>query len=107
METTSNGKHRSSPQKKQKARQDVVYSGTSQGAIMESLDPLLVGNDIEHEMASAANISTKINKNKAQNERHNMNSSTNSFGSLGKLLKIHRYFFIQAVVQTIRPVLSS
>ena len=60
---------------------------------MESLDPSLVGNDIEKEMASAGILSinpkNKQNqdiRNFPHNERSNMNSSTNSFGSTGKLL---------------------
>ena len=63
---------------------------------MESLDPSLVGNDIEHEMASAVNISTKKQssqdvKSSTHHERNNMNSSTNSFGSVGKLLEMFSF----------------
>ena len=102
MENTLNGKNRSSPPKPnhhQPHHQSNGYSNHSMqiggGAIMESLDPSLVGNDIEEEMASAG-IFTGNQKNKPHQEirnfpyteRSNMNSSTNSFGSSGKRFKI-------------------
>ena len=61
---------------------------------MESLDPSLVGTNIEHEVASAVNIPSMY-KNKSnrdvknsnkQIDRSNMSSSTTSFGSSGKCL---------------------
>ena len=58
---------------------------------MESLDPSLVGNDIEQEIASAGilnvNPKNKPNpdiRNFPYCERSNMSSSTNSYGSSGK-----------------------
>ena len=98
MENNFNGKNRSSPQKRQQqSHYSNGYSSHSSeqggGAIMESLDPSLVGNDIEKEMASAGILSinpkNKQNqdiRNFPHNERSNMNSSTNSFGSTGKPL---------------------
>ena len=97
MENTFNGKNRSSPPKRNhhQAYQSNGYSNHSVqnggGAIMESLDPSLVGNDIEEEMASAG-IFSGNQRNKPHQEirsfpyteRSNMNSSTNSFGSSGK-----------------------
>ena len=102
MENTSNGKSRIQPHKRQQVPHGTVYKNSCQGAIMESLDPSLVGNDIEHEMASAVNISTKKQssqdvKSSTHHERNNMNSSTNSFGSIGKLLgtpRKHIYIFL-------------
>ena len=94
MENISNGKSRIQPHKRQQVPHGTVYTNSCQGAIMESLDPSLVGNDIEHEMASAVNISSSTKKQSSQDvktsthhERNNMNSSTNSFGSVGKLLE--------------------
>ena len=101
MENTFNGKNRSSPPKRNQHQlhQSNGYSSYPMhiggGAIMESLDPSLVGNDIEEEMASAG-IFTGNQRNKPHQEirnfpyteRSNMNSSTNSFGSSGKRFKI-------------------
>ena len=61
---------------------------------MESLDPSLVGTNIEHEVASAVNIPSMyknksnrdVKNSKNQIERSNMSSSTTSFGSSGKCL---------------------
>ena len=92
MENISNGKSRVQHHKRQQVPHGIVYSNSCQGAIMESLDPSLVGNDIENEMASAVNISSnskkhtsKDVKNSTYHERNNMNSSTNSYGSAGNL----------------------
>ena len=94
MERNSNGKTRSSPSRRQQNYEDIWRPGPNQGAIMESLDPSLVGNNIEHEVASAVN-NPSMYKNKSnrdvknsnnQIERSNMNSSTTSFGSSGKCL---------------------
>ena len=98
MENTFNGKNRSSiqtRQQEQKYSQPNGYSNFSVhsggGAIMESLDPSLVGNDIEQEIASAGilnvNPKNKPNpdiRNFPYCERSNMSSSTNSYGSSGK-----------------------
>ena len=92
MERSSNGKTRSSTSRRQQNYEDIWRPGSNQGAIMESLDPSLVGTNIEHEVASAVNIPSMY-KNKSnrdikssqnQIERNNMSSSTTSFGSSGK-----------------------
>ena len=92
MERSSNGKTRSSPSRRQQHYEEIWRPGPNQGAIMESLDPSLVGTNIEHEVASAVNIPSMY-KNKANRdvknannriERSNMSSSTTSFGSSGK-----------------------
>ena len=94
MERSSNGKTRSSPSRRQQNYEDIWRPGPNQGAIMESLDPSLVGTNIEHEVASAVNIPSMY-KNKSnrdvknsnnQIDRSNMSSSTTSFGSSGKCL---------------------
>ena len=101
MEKTFNGKNRASPQKRYQhpPHHSNGYSNNSMqgggGAIMESLDPSLVGDDIEQELASAGILSMnpKINQSKESRnfpytEKSNMSSSTNSFGSTGKEFKI-------------------
>ena len=102
MENAINGKNRSSPPKRNQHQphQSNGYSNHSMqiggGAIMESLDPSLVGNEIEEEMASAGIFSGNQRNKQHQEirnfpytERSNMNSSTNSFGSSGKRFKIY------------------
>ena len=92
MENKSNGMSHVPPHKIQQVPYGIVYTDLRQGAIMESLDPSLVGNDIEHEMAAAIKISSGSKKQGKQDvkgstytERNNMNSSTNSYGSAGNL----------------------
>ena len=92
MENRSNGMNHVPPHKIQQVPHGIVYTSSRQGAIMESLDPSLVGNDIEHELASAVKISSGSKKQAKQDvksstytERNNMNSSTNSYCSAGKL----------------------
>ena len=94
MERSSNGNTRSSHSRRQQKYEDIWRPGPNQGAIMESLDPSLVGTNIEHEVASAVNIPSMY-KNKSnrdvknsnkQIDRSNMSSSTTSFGSSGKCL---------------------
>ena len=94
MERSSNGKTRSSPSRRQQHYEEIWRPGPNQGAIMESLDPSLVGTNIEHEVASAVNIPSMyknksnrdVKNSKNQIERSNMSSSTTSFGSSGKCL---------------------
>lgn len=74
MENTFHGKNRSSTQTRQQQQfsQPNGYSNFSVhsggGAIMESLDPSLVGNDIEQEIASAGILN--VNPKKQTKPRH-------------------------------------
>ena len=120
MERSSNGKTRSSPSRRQQHYEEIWRPGPNQGAIMESLDPSLVGTNIEHEVASAVNIPSMY-KNKSnrdvknsnkQIDRSNMSSSTTSFGSSGKCLlwvpdsiRINELF--QIILKMIRLILTS
>ena len=72
MERSSNGKTRSSPSRRQQHYEEIWRPGPNQGAIMESIDPSLVGTNIEHEVASAVNIPSMY-KNKANPDVKNAN----------------------------------